>query len=165
MQNLQNEELEEEVEEYEEYSEELEEDVVEEEEEAEYTYYYDDDLMYDSYWDEQDWGSIWGEYACYDLFDYDLSGATYDADEAPGKDDWPFVNIYGNCKKCEAYIVDYFSTEHFQNLQSFRIQGRNYLIVSAFGVALTMILHFKHRVDPIAEKELELLPHDGGALA
>ena len=58
-----NEELEEEVEEeseeleeYEEYTEELEEEVIDMED---YTYYYDDDMMYDSYWDEQDWGNVW----------------------------------------------------------------------------------------------------------
>lgn len=106
-----------------------------------------------------------GEYACEDLFDYDLSGGTFNADEVPGDDNWPFVNIYGNCKKCEAYIVDYFSTEHFQSIQDYRIQGRNYLIFSLFGLMLTGLLHFKHRMDPIAEKELELLPHDGGAMA
>jgi hypothetical protein len=130
-----------------------------------YTYYWDDDSFIDSYWDDQDWDSIWGEYACYDLFDTDLSGNTYDADEPPGEDDWPFITIYGNCNQCEAYIVDYFSTEHFQTLQSFKIQGRNYLIVSFVGFILTAVLRFKHRMDPIAEKELELLPNDGGALA
>lgn len=52
-----NEELEEENEELEEYAEELEEEVISEET---YTYYWDDDLLYDSYWDEQDWTSVWG---------------------------------------------------------------------------------------------------------
>ena len=46
----------EELEEYEEYTEELEEEVIDMED---YTYYYDDDMMYDSYWDEMDWGSVW----------------------------------------------------------------------------------------------------------
>lgn len=159
-----NEELEEEVEEYEEYAEELEEDVIDMEENG-YTYYYDDDLYEDSYWDDQDWGSVWGEYACYDLFDYDMSGSTYNADEKPGDDDWPFINIYGNCKTCDAYIVDYWSTEHYQQLYSYKTQGRNYLIFSFLGLGLTALLHFKHRMDPIAEGELELLPHDGGAMA
>ena len=164
-----NEELEEEVEEeseeleeYEEYAEELEEEVVDMED---YTYYYDDDMMADSYWDETNWGDVWGDYACYDLFDYDMSGSTYDADEAPGSDDWPFVNIYGNCKKCDAYIVDYFSTQHFQSIQNYRIQGRNYLLLSFVGVALTAFLHLKHKMDPIKEAELELITNDGGAMA
>ena len=122
--------------------------------------------MYDNeYWNTQDWDSIWGEYACYDLFDYDMGGSTYDADEKPGGDDWPFVNIYGNCRSCDAYIVDYFSTEHFQKMKSYKVQGQNYLIFSFLGLALTALLHFKHRMDPIAEKELELLPNDGGAMA
>jgi len=61
--------------------------------------------------------------------------------------------------------VDYFSTEHFQEIQSYRVQGRNYLILSFLGLILTFLLHFKHKTDPIAEKELELLPNDGGAMA
>ncbi|CAB9497607.1 expressed unknown protein [Seminavis robusta] len=155
-----NEELEDELEEEEDYAEELEEEV-----DTDYNYYWDDDLVSDSYWDEQDWGNIWGEYACYDLFDYDMSGSEYDADEAPGKDDWPFITIYGNCRTCDAYIVDYFSTEHFQGIQDYKVQGRNYLFLSFVGLIITGILHFKHRMDPIAEKELELLPNDGGAMA
>lgn len=152
----------EELEEYEEYTEELEEEVIDMED---YTYYYDDDMMYDEYWDEMDWDNVWGDYACYDLFDYDMSGSTYNADEAPGKDDWPMVNIYGNCNKCEAYIVDYYSTQHFQSMQNYKVQGRNYLLLSLVGVAVTAFLHVKHRVAPIKDAELELMSNDGGALA
>lgn len=61
--------------------------------------------------------------------------------------------------------MDYFSTEHFQILQKYRINGRNYMIIGILGIALTAILAFKAKMDPIAEKELELLPNDGGALA
>lgn len=157
------EEVEEEEEEVEEYTEDLEEEVIDLSED--YTYYYDDDMMTDSYWDEQEWGNVWGDYACYDLFDYDMSGSTYDADEAPGDDDWPFVNVYGNCKSCDAYIVDYYSTEHYNDIQNYRIQGRNYLLFSLVGVALTAFLHLKHKMDPIKEGELELITNDGGALA
>jgi len=137
-------------------------------EEAEYTYYYDDDLVSDSYWDEMDWsygGNVWGEYACYDLFDYDMSGSTYNADEAPGSDDWPMVNIFGKCNTCDAYIVDYYSTQAFQKRQSYRIQGRNYLLLSFVGVGVTAFLHLKHRMYPLKDCELELMANDGGAMA
>ena len=48
-----------------------------------YTYFWDDDYQTDSYWDEMDWGSVWGDYACYDLFDYDMSGGVYNANDVP----------------------------------------------------------------------------------
>jgi len=167
-----NEELQEEVEELEEEEDEEEEEVEEVEEDASYYdpyyddgYYFEDDYYYDSYWDDQDWDSIWGEYACEDLFDQDMEGGEFNPDEAPGADDWPYINIYGNCMTCEAYIVDYYSTEHFQNIINYNKQGTNFLIAALVGMVITNTLGYVQLLSPIAEKELELLPNDGGAMA
>ena len=93
--------------------EDLENTVVDEEEEEEEldeaieeAYSFDDDVWYDDYWSQTTWNDVWGDYSCEDLFDYDLSGLGFDNDEPPGTDDWPFVNIYGNCKTCSAYVID-----------------------------------------------------------
>ena len=74
--------------------------------EEEEIYSFDDDMYYDEYWGQTSWDDVWGEYACEDLFDSDIGGQTYDQNDPPGSDEWPFVNIYGNCDTCDAYIVD-----------------------------------------------------------
>lgn len=184
-----NEELEEEVEEMEEENEELEEEneeleedveyeeeVIEEyadydeelEEELEYTYYYDDDIYEDMYWDEQDWESIWGEYACADLFSADLAEQeAYDPDQPAGEDDWPFVNIYGDCKTCHADIVNFYSTQYYQSVQDYKKAARNYGLAAGLSFVITLLLVAKQRFNPTADKEIELLSRHGprGALA
>jgi hypothetical protein len=130
--------------------------------EEDYQYYYDDDSYEDSYWDEQDWGSVWGEYACADLFDSDTSGQVYNSDSPPGTDSWPFVNIYGNCQTCEAFLVDYYSTQHFQEILQYKVSGRNYGLAALLSLCITMMLYIKHLRSPTEEKEIELLSSEGG---
>jgi len=170
----------EEINEYEEYSEELEDALDEEveyneeledtlDEEEDYVYFYDDIFFQDSYWDQMDWDKIWGEFACEDLFEADLAEATpYDPEAEPGADGWPTVNIYGNCKTCEAFIVDYFSTQHFQEVLDYRKSARNYGLATGLSLVVTMLLVLKRRWNPSAEKEIELLsrhgPTKGGTL-
>jgi hypothetical protein len=130
-------------------------------------YYYQDDHFYNEYWNDQDWSAIWGDYACYDLFNTDLEGSTFDSNQPPGPnsgDDWPFINIYGNCRTCEAYIVDYFSTQHFQSIAGYRIAARNYGIAFAFSLLATTYLTLKHRKSSpgTTGKEIELLSSAGG---
>jgi hypothetical protein len=76
------------------------------------TFVYDDVVFEDPYWQTQDWDSIWGEYACEDLVDSELDISELDVYVAPGSDQWPTVNIFGFCNTCEAYIMDYYSSEH-----------------------------------------------------
>lgn len=127
-----------------------------------YTFNYDDDFYYAGYWDQQDWTSIWGEYACYDLFETDLASMqdTYDADTPPGSDNWPFINIYGNCLTCEAYIIDYFSTEHFQSIELYKVAGRNYGLSALASLLVSMILYTRQRRRPSRESEMGLMPTD-----
>lgn len=133
--------------------------------EEDYQYYYDDDLYEDSYWDEQDWDSVWGEYACADLFEEDVSGEVYNAEIPPGSDSWPFVNIYGNCQTCEAFLVDYYSTQHFQEIVQYKVSGRNYGLAALISLCLTMMLYIKHLMSPTAANEIELLSSEGGGLS
>jgi len=161
-----NEEVEEANEELEEENEELQEEVEELEEENEelQNYYFEDDVFGDDYW-VTDWSSIWGDYACYDLFDTDLEGMEYDSDTPPGDDGWPFVNIYGSCKSCTAYLVDYYSTEFFQKITSYQTQARNYLIAGFVGLSVTLALVVKERVSPSNDNELTLISNEGGMIA
>ena len=100
------------------------------------------------------------------MFEYDLEGSTYEEDERPGDDGWPYLNVYGNCDTCEAFIVDFYSTEHFQEISSYKEAAVHYAMASIFGCIITMILVVKHRFSPQAENEIELLPSAGnGALA
>ena len=72
-----------------------------------------DDYYESDYWD-YDWDSVWGEYACEDLFDQDIESLpAYDKDVPAGTDDWPSVQIYGSCRSCEAYLMDYYTTRTF----------------------------------------------------
>ena len=91
------------IEEYKDYEEEEEADIEELDEEM---YDFDDDYYESGYWAETQWGGVWGEYACEDLFYSDVEEQTFDENDPPGNDDWPFINIYGNCDTCDAYIVD-----------------------------------------------------------
>lgn len=100
------------------------------------------------------------------MFEYDLEGSTYEEDSAPGEDGWPYVNIYGNCDTCEAFIVDFYSTEHFQEISSYKQAAVHYALSAIFASIITIVLAVKHRYSPQAENEIELLPSAGnGALA
>lgn len=129
-------------------------------------YYWDDDVYYDSYWDEQSWTDIWGDYQCTEMFEYDLEGMTYEENTAPGEDGWPYLNIYGNCDTCEAFIVDFYSTEHFQEISSYKKSAVHYAVSAIFASIVTIALMVKQRFSPQAENEIELLPSAGnGAMA
>lgn len=162
----------EETEIYEEVAEE-EEEAYEEEVESEYeTWYwdeypdsYDDDLYEDEYW-SYDWDSVWGEYACEDLFDSEVGSKTYDPNTpAGGDDEWPFIYIYGSCKTCEAYVLDYFAEEAFEELEEYKTQSIIYMAGAIAGFLAAIVGYIKYRVMPTAENEIELLGSDGGVLA
>ncbi|KAG7359106.1 hypothetical protein IV203_015695 [Nitzschia inconspicua] len=126
---------------------------------------YDDDWFEDEYWD-YDWDSVWGEYACEDLFDSDVGMRTFDPNTpAGGDDDWPFVNIYGSCKTCEAYVLDYFAKEAFEELEEYKEQAIIYMSGAIAGLIVSFVSYVKYRVMPTAENEIELLGSDGGVLA
>ncbi len=124
-------------------------------------YSFEDDMFEDDWWSHS-WTDVWGEYTCNDIFDSDLEGKTYDSDVKPGDDEWPFVNIYGSCNKCEAYLVDYYSTEHFNMIKQYQYHAQNYALVGLFGVIITTILVMKQYLNPAEENELGLLMNEGG---
>lgn len=151
------------IEEYEDYTEQLEEEI---QEVTGYTYYYDDDKFDKGYWDAQDWNAVWGQYACEDLFAQDLAELhSYDPDTDPGDDSWPTVNIYGDCDTCEAFIVDYFSTEYYENVLDHKFSTANYAIASILGIFITSLLVMRQRLNPTADQEIELLSRHGKALS
>jgi hypothetical protein len=104
-------------------------------------------------------------YSCEDLFDSDMSGSTYDVNSPAGSDDYPFINIYGSCKTCEAYILDYFAEEAFEEVDEFRQQAILYFTAAMAGFCASFLTFLKYKVSPTAENEIELLGSDGGVLA
>lgn len=129
-----------------------------------YYYEFDDDMYDNEYW-QYDWDSVWGEYGCTDLFESDMQGMTFEESEKPGADDWPFINIYGSCKTCEAYILDYFAEEAFERLDGYRKQGIIYASVALYGFVVSFGFYMRYRASPTAENEIELLSNDGGVIA
>lgn len=131
----------------------------------EYPSSYDDEIYDDGYW-MYDWDSVWGDYACEDLFDADIGGQSYDpTTPAGGDDEWPFVNIYGSCKTCEAYILDYFAEEAFEELQEYKQQAIVYLAGAVAGFIWALLSYIQYKVSPTSENELQLLSSDGGVMA
>lgn len=165
---IKNEELEDEVEALEEEL--LDEEELEEEEEIEIEIYYatysfeEDDAFDDDYWN-QNWSSTWGDFQCNDLFNYDLESEEYDTSVPPGDDDWPFINIYGKCNTCDAYIVDYFSTEHFQSISAYQEKGLRFGIAGLISFALTMLLVYRQQRRPENERQSELLENGDGVFS
>ena len=133
--------------------------------EEEIMYSYEDDIYEDSYWQETDWDSIWGEYACEDLFNGDTSEMDENLDEAPGSDHWPTVNIYGSCNSCKAYILDYYSTEHYQNIRQFENQSYLYYVAGFFFMVGAAILAMFERKRPNKENKIVLLSQERGVVA
>mmetsp|Transcript_22884 Transcript_22884/g.64821 ORF Transcript_22884/g.64821 Transcript_22884/m.64821 type:complete len:603 (-) Transcript_22884:79-1887(-) len=169
------EDAEEEDEEYEEYNEQEYNDNNNEEfsddayewEYGDYTsYYYGDDMFTDDYWD-YDWDSAWGEYGCEDLFATDVDGQDHDSSVKAGEDEWPTINVYGSCKTCEAYILDYFAKEAFEETQFYKTQAFLHFAAAAIAAGVTVLSYIKHRTLPTADNEIELLSTDGseGVLA
>jgi len=154
-----NEELEEDLEDEEEYEEELEDEV-----EEVYEWAFEDDAFGDDYW-QYDWDSVWGDYACEDLFETDLEGITYDPEEKPGSDEWPTVLIYGSCNSCEAYLMDYYSTDHFNQIKEYQTQARNYVYAAIGAMFVAVIAIIKQYLAPARENEVELLKSEESELA
>jgi len=166
---------------YDEYEEEVVEDVEDEYEEQkmfdddygwEYndytTYIYEDDYYEDAYWD-YDWDGAWGEYGCQDLFETDMGAASYDSRTRAGEDDWPTIQVYGSCKTCNAYVLDYFAEKNFKEVQFYKTQAFLHFAAAAGAAIFTVLAYLRHRVAPTAENEIELLSSDsaggGGVLA
>lgn len=109
-----------------------------------------------------------GSFRCTDLFDTDMSAEhPYDSNVPAGadEDDWPFINIYGSCKTCEAYVLDYFAEESFEKLDDYFLQAMAFLGLSTCGFLLSILGFIKYKVSPTAENRVELLGSDGGVLA
>lgn len=130
----------------------------------EITYEYDDDLYTSTYW-SYDWESVWGQFACQDLFDEDTMGLTYDTSVPAGTDGYPYINIYGSCKTCEAYILDYFAEQAFESVENHKKMAILYMTAAAGGFLFSFVMYIKHKVNPPADHEIELLGHDRGVLA
>ena len=127
-------------------------------------YYYNDDTFEDDYWNT-DWDSVWGEYACEDLFSEDTDGEGYDPSQAPGLDGWPTIEIYGSCNSCEAYIVDYYTTDHFLGIRLYELQSWIYLWLGFILLIASAFAALKEHLSPTKEKEIVLLTHEGGVPA
>ena len=124
-------------------------------------YSFEDDFFEDEYW-SYDWGAAWGDYACNDLFDTDLEGDTYDETTAPGDDNWPYVTIYGSCNSCKAFLVDYYSTEHFDKIKKYQTHAFTYATFGVVSLAITGALMLKQWLRPAEENQIDLLMSDGG---
>jgi hypothetical protein len=104
--------------------------------------------------------------SCEDLFSSDVGKETYDPNTpAGGDDEWPFINIYGSCKTCEAYILDYFAEEAFEQVDEYKKQAIMYLAGALAGFMASFVAFIRYKVMPTAENEVELLGGDGGVLA
>ncbi len=129
---------------------------------------FDDDMFEDEYWDYE-WGAVWGEYACNDLFDADIENMSYDVSEAPGsekegEDAYPFINIYGSCNSCQAFIVDYYSEEHFNKIRRFERHSGKYFLFGMLSLMVTAALATMQRLSPSEENEVNLLMDQNGLM-
>jgi len=129
------------------------------------TYDYDDDMYDSEYWN-YDWDSAWGEYGCNELFDSNVEGQTHDPSiPAGGDDSWPYVNIYGSCKHCDAYIMDNFAEEAFEHLDDYFLEAVLFMGLALVGMVLSLLGFIKYKLAPPAENQMELLGSDAGVLA
>lgn len=133
--------------------------------EEELDYEYEDDYYGSDYWD-YDWDSVWGEYACEDLFDQDVDSlAPFDPESPPGSDDWPTVQIYGSCRSCDAFLMDYYTTEHFLSIQDFQAQYFIYALLAVLLFCMAGVLRIREHLRPSQEKQIVLLNNEGGVVA
>jgi len=131
----------------------------------EVTFEYDDDIYENEYWN-YDWDSAWGEYGCGDLFDSDIEGQVHDPSIPAGSEDsWPFINIYGSCKHCDAYIMDYFAEEAFVKLDDYFLQAVLFMGLAFTGIGVSLIGFIKYKLAPPAENQIELLGSSAGVIA
>ena len=126
-------------------------------------YEFEDDYYEAEYWD-YDWESVWGEYSCQDLFSDGVSTG-FDGNTPPGDDGNPFINVYASCKTCDAYILDHFAKEAFEDVDDYRKQAYLYWSAAGAGSILSFILFLKYKANPQAENEVELLSSDRGVIA
>ena len=75
------------------------------------------------------------------------------------------MNIYGSCKTCEAYILDYFAEEAFAELQEYLNQAILYFAAAVAGFIWALLSYIQYKVSPTSENELQLLSSDGGVMA
>ena len=99
------------------------------------------------------------------MFDSDVEGGTYDTNTPPGEDDWPYINIYGSCKRCEAYVLDYFAKEAFEEVEIYKQQAILHFAAAMIGFVASLIGYIKYRISPPPENQVELLGSDGGVMA
>ncbi|KAL3935748.1 MAG: hypothetical protein SGBAC_008793 [Bacillariaceae sp.] len=126
---------------------------------------YDDDIFENEYWN-YDWDSAWGEYGCGDLFQTDISGQVHDPSIPAGNDDsWPYINIYGSCKYCDAYVLDYFAEETFEKLDNYVIQGVMFMGLAFTGILISFVGFVKYKLSPPAENQIDLLGSEAGVIA
>lgn len=104
-------------------------------------------------------------YSCEDLFDEDTAGMSYDTATPAGTDDYPYINIYGSCKTCEAYILDYFAEQAFESVEEHKQMAILYMTGAIAGFLFSLVAFIKYKSNPAAENEIELLGHDSGVLA
>jgi len=97
--------------------------------------------------EDADWNDVWGDYKCYNLFDADLDGTSYNATVPAGEDDWPYLKVYGNCRTCEAFVVDRFSADHFSGeARAYGTAGRNDAVAAALALVVALLLAVRRRM-------------------
>lgn len=133
-----------------------------------YNYQFDDDMYEDDYWNtyNSQQTSLWGEYSCQDLFNQqqymDLTNPYDPTIPPPGyintnnntsnnqkKDDtnnWPTIQIYGNCLSCTAYIIDYYSTEHYHTIQLYSKQMTGYCFTTIICFIFTIFFYIRYQI-------------------
>jgi len=141
-----NEELKQEIEELEEENEALKEELAQEEGSDPETVGMGTDAAPDDD-EDADWNDVWGDYKCYNLFDADLDGTSYNATVPAGEDDWPYLKVYGNCRTCEAFVVDRFSADHFSGeARAYGTAGRNDAVAAALALVVALLLAVRRRM-------------------
>lgn len=126
-----------------------------------FSYSFEDDFFEDEYW-SYNWDNAWGNYACNDLFDTDLENIEYDESTPPGDDNFPFVNVFASCRSCKAFLVDYYSTEHFEKIKQYQRQAVTYAGFGFVALFLSGLMTLKQILRPAEENQLDLLMSDGG---
>ena len=122
-------------------------------------------MFENEYWN-YDWDSAWGDYGCADLFQTDIEGQIHDPSIPAGSDDsWPYINIYGSCKHCDAYIMDYFAEEAFEKLDDYFLQAVLFMGLAFTGMGCSLIGFIKYKLNPPPENQIELLGSGAGVIA
>lgn len=94
-----------------------------------------------------------------------MDGLGYNAAIPAGQDDWPTVQIYGTCRSCEAFIMDYYSTEHYLTIQQYIVQAYAYGLLGTVLMIAAAICTQRERLRPSQDTQIILLSEDGGVMA